>query len=78
MPACAYRSTTARVRLLLPKPSPRLLELEALESREPEKSGFPPARVLGFNFYLSPEPHRVLTKVTNAAPRSPFGGDERS
>ena len=26
----------------------------------------------------SPEPHRVLTKVTNAAPRSPFGGDERS
>ena len=56
MPACAYRSTTARVRLLLPKPSPRLLELEALESREPEKSGFPPARVLGFNFYLFPSP----------------------
>ena len=26
----------------------------------------------------SPEPHRVLRKVTNAAPRSPFGGDARS
>ena len=25
----------------------------------------------------SPEPHRVLRKVTNAAPRSPFGGDAR-
>ena len=25
----------------------------------------------------SPEPHPVLIKVTNAAPRSPFGGDAR-
>ena len=29
------------------------MELEALESREPEKGVSPPARVLGFNFYLS-------------------------
>ena len=42
MPACAYRSTTARIRAKFPKPSPPLLELEALESREPEKGGFTP------------------------------------
>ena len=44
MPACAYRSTTARIRAQLPKPSPPLSAEGSFEKKVSEKPARAPGR----------------------------------